>query len=537
MSLLLDALKKAAQEKLNNGNGEENVEVSLEQVEEVDLSLVASDSTKIEIPDNSLFQNSSETQVEHHDSLDQLAKTGIGADDFTESVNNTELTNTAFQAERKNSESLELEPIVEEAEDESAIDLTDIEEQALDIESEPRRVSTTQLDRFLSDDTAGYKNRTESSKFADERNDITAAKSARLSNSDSLAQNHHAARHDYFSGSPKQAAQVFGVKAKSNKDIRLYILIGLVVVGMVIVVGMFAYGFISQINESTMMAQSTRTRESARNIELMPNNEKIDATLLVEQEDYSDILRDSLTSYDKEIVSSKDNKKNIQEKPIKNMAPTTQPTVAGRSGQYSINRQQKIKREELQIILMRGYQAYNKGDIDTAAVAYKQGLTRSPRSRDALLGMAAVNMIRGETNEARLYYHRLLSLDPKDDVALAGLTGLNKQQNQITTNADELSRIKSMLAEKKDSHYLHFALGNFYAGQKRWPEAQRAYFNAYHLAADNPNYAFNLAVSLEHIGQRSVAMQFYQEALDLADNGQARFAVEAVNSRIQTLGK
>jgi uncharacterized protein HemY len=58
---------------------------------------------------------------------------------------------------------------------------------------------------------------------------------------------------------------------------------------------------------------------------------------------------------------------------------------------------------------------------------------------------------------------------------------------------------------------LNFALGNLYAQQGRWNDAQQAYFRAYAGDGDNPDYPlFNLAVSLEQLRQPKLALQYYQ---------------------------
>ena len=53
--------------------------------------------------------------------------------------------------------------------------------------------------------------------------------------------------------------------------------------------------------------------------------------------------------------------------------------------------------------------------------------------------------------------------------------------------------LKQLIA-REPSAYLYFTLGNIYADQNRWPDAQQAYFQAHHLQPDNPDYAYNLAV-------------------------------------------
>jgi tetratricopeptide (TPR) repeat protein len=49
------------------------------------------------------------------------------------------------------------------------------------------------------------------------------------------------------------------------------------------------------------------------------------------------------------------------------------------------------------------------------------------------------------------------------------------------------------LAAQPDSPTLNFALGNLYAQQGRWNDAQQAYFRAFAGDGDNPDYQFNLA--------------------------------------------
>jgi uncharacterized protein HemY len=69
-----------------------------------------------------------------------------------------------------------------------------------------------------------------------------------------------------------------------------------------------------------------------------------------------------------------------------------------------------------------------------------------------------------------------------------------------------------------DSAALFFALGNLYARQGRWSEAQQAYFQAYALEPDNADHLFNVAVSLDHLRQKKLAAQYYRMALDCRRN-------------------
>ncbi len=164
--------------------------------------------------------------------------------------------------------------------------------------------------------------------------------------------------------------------------------------------------------------------------------------------------------------------------------------------------------DSLDPLLNRAYAAYRNGKLDEARQLYLDMLGKDSHNGDALLGLAAIAQQRGEDRIAAQYYLRVLNLDPRNAVANAGMSALSNNENYE-------SRLKTLLREQGNSAALHFALGNLYAEQSRWGEAQQAYFNAYSLDTKNSDLAFNLAVSLDHLGQGKLAAQHYQRALQL----------------------
>jgi Flp pilus assembly protein TadD len=164
--------------------------------------------------------------------------------------------------------------------------------------------------------------------------------------------------------------------------------------------------------------------------------------------------------------------------------------------------------ELLDPLIGNAYLAYRSGKLGEARQMYLEALGKDPRNTDALLGLAAISQQLGEDGFAAQHYLRVLELDPRNAVAHAGMSAL-------TTDENSESRLKNLLREQRDSAALHFALGNLYAGQSRWGEAQSAYFNACTLDSKNAELAFNLAVSLDHLGQNKLAAEYYQRALQL----------------------
>lgn len=181
----------------------------------------------------------------------------------------------------------------------------------------------------------------------------------------------------------------------------------------------------------------------------------------------------------------------------------------------------------------QGYAAYSRGDFDAARTHYETALERDPFNRDALLGLAALDARQQDFLSAEARYLRLLEMDPRDPYAHAGLLSLRGQQDAVAAE----SRIKNLLSQRPDANVLHFTLGNQYAAQGRWPEAQQAYFKAYASEPTNPDYAFNLAVSLDHLRQPRLALEYYQKALKLAAERPASFQAAQAESRIVELDR
>lgn len=184
-------------------------------------------------------------------------------------------------------------------------------------------------------------------------------------------------------------------------------------------------------------------------------------------------------------------------------------------------------------LLDQAYQAFQRGDLASSREGYQRVLAREPNSRDALLGMAAIDLRVGNLDSAETRYVRLLEMNPRDSHAIAGLVALRNQLDPVAVE----SRLKSMIASQPEAAHLHFSLGNQYARQSRWPEAQAAYFKAYSAEPENADYAFNVAVSLDQLQQRKPALGYYQRALELATGHPANFNRAQTQARIQDLSR
>ncbi|WP_348697674.1 tetratricopeptide repeat protein [Duganella fentianensis] len=205
------------------------------------------------------------------------------------------------------------------------------------------------------------------------------------------------------------------------------------------------------------------------------------------------------------------------------------PLAAPESSEIRVAR--GVRAEPLAAQLGSAYQALNTGELAGARQQYEAVLQQDANNHDALLALASIASREQQPAKAASYYLRLLELDPRDGAAIAGMVGLRQgdpAQNEV--------RLKGILANNPDAAPVHFALGNLYAQQGRWQDAQQAYFQAYSAAPTNPDYAYNLAIGLDRLNQGKLAQTYYQRALALAQDTAAAFDRNALRKRLQELG-
>lgn len=177
------------------------------------------------------------------------------------------------------------------------------------------------------------------------------------------------------------------------------------------------------------------------------------------------------------------------------------------------------------------YAALEAGQYDSAQRLYGQVLRSEPANVDALLGLAAIAQKDNRLDDAQRYFAAILDVEPRNALAQSGLIGL---MSRADPHAAE-SRLKQLLA-REPSPPLYFNLGNLYAEQGLWPQAQQAYFQAHTMEPRNPDYAYNLAIGLEHLNQQKLALGFYRKALQLATvKGTANFDSARIQDRITQL--
>jgi Tfp pilus assembly protein PilF len=175
-----------------------------------------------------------------------------------------------------------------------------------------------------------------------------------------------------------------------------------------------------------------------------------------------------------------------------------------------------------------GYAALRAGDLATARREYSAALAADSSNLDATLGLATVEARSGKAGAAASLYRRAQDFDPRNATALAGLAALSGGARGESLE----QQLQRDLAQHPESAALHFMLGNLYASQSLWTQAQAAYFEAHRLDSSNPDILHNLAVSLDRLGQPKVAATFYRRALDSAKLQASQLDADAVSRRL-----
>lgn len=189
------------------------------------------------------------------------------------------------------------------------------------------------------------------------------------------------------------------------------------------------------------------------------------------------------------------------------------------------------KPDPVHTLLRSAYTEFNKSNYQASEKLYLQVLLRESRNRDALLGIAAIAIKQSRYEVARQKYQYLLRLNPRDSLATAGLSSIKSLSNPRLNE----SQLKFMIKQQPDTPHLYFALGSLYSSLNKWPEAQSAFFSAWSADNKNADYAYNLAVSLDHMNHPAQALNYYQLSIKLMSGSNSNFSIKNTQKRIDLL--
>ncbi len=179
--------------------------------------------------------------------------------------------------------------------------------------------------------------------------------------------------------------------------------------------------------------------------------------------------------------------------------------------------------------LTEAYAAYESGQLELAESKFKRVLSIDPRNLTALLGLGGISASQNQPRLAMGHYQKALEVEPESLVVYEAIANLS---TSIELNSEWNDSLLKMVDTYPSSSTLQYALGNLYSSNNDWLAAQECYFKAYALDMNNPDFMVNLAVSLDHLGKYPLAAQYYTQALASADSQKVNFDVSSIKNRL-----
>lgn len=239
----------------------------------------------------------------------------------------------------------------------------------------------------------------------------------------------------------------------------------------------------------------------------------------------------------KQSITSSSNKKDKQVSSVDkaNATPTFEFTIEPESKGIDYPEAIKIKRKKQLnsefISLTTAYNAYRNNDVDRAKTLYTRILQKNHRNIDALNALGSIAEQSGNKERAQVFFEQVLKLDGNQVFAKQALIRLQRTPN----SSHQESHYKSLINKYPDNAATYANLANAYSAQQQWLKAQKAYFKAIEIDSHNPDYHFNLAISLDHLSKPKIALRYYKKALQLSTNHKPMFSISALQLRIQQL--
>ncbi len=212
------------------------------------------------------------------------------------------------------------------------------------------------------------------------------------------------------------------------------------------------------------------------------------------------------------------------------LARSLKEAPASKDGPVELKLARSIDPPAVNTELIEAYAALRQADYPRARALYAKLVQADPLNPDAQLGLATVFARTGDTASAARHYRLVLAIDPRNGPALAGLLAVSGSSSTALE-----SELRMLVERNPGTASLRFTLGNVYATERRWVEAQQAYFEAFRLESDNADYIYNLAVSLDQLRQPKLALDYYQKCLAARARSGGQFDPATVARRIREL--
>ena len=168
------------------------------------------------------------------------------------------------------------------------------------------------------------------------------------------------------------------------------------------------------------------------------------------------------------------------------------------------------KAPEVAATLNSAYENFKLQHYEEALALYRQAMATDENSIDANLGVGSVLFELKDYQSALRYFERVLASDSFNILAISKKAEILKLQNKDYQDPGFLPVSGEYFSEDASNY---FYLGQVHASNGEWKKAQEAFFQAHSMDKDNDLYAYNLAVSLDQLQKRTLALPYYEKVL------------------------
>jgi len=183
-------------------------------------------------------------------------------------------------------------------------------------------------------------------------------------------------------------------------------------------------------------------------------------------------------------------------------------------------------------LLEKAIAAHRKGAIEAAAVLYRKVLTLDPRNDVASSNLAVIAATRGDLALAEELFRQAVKFRPGDAKCHHNLGSLLQQRGR---SAEAVTAHQRAVALKSDYYEAYFGLGNALKLEGRLDEALAAYRHAIALRPDHAEAFNNIGVVLQQQRKSDLALAAYERATELRPAyAEAHFNLGAA---LQVVGK
>ncbi|MFI4984171.1 MAG: tetratricopeptide repeat protein [Rickettsiales bacterium] len=187
---------------------------------------------------------------------------------------------------------------------------------------------------------------------------------------------------------------------------------------------------------------------------------------------------------------------------------------------------------DISTLIHTAYRASTVGQSEAALTIYKEALKKDDHNQNVLFALASIYHRLQQFTEAKLYYKKLLTINPDYSKALNNYLLLLSEENPM----DSLTELKKMEADNPDYSPIIAQIGMIYAHIGEFDLAEKNLKKALMLSPEVVNYRYNLAVIYDQMKRYKEAAILYQQLLDMDSAGQSLpQSKEAIRDRLNSI--